>query len=104
LVWSLLDKIKVVANPEIDSLFPKIKRAIVSIKTSKGTFQKQEDFAKGQPERPLNDKEVISKFRANSEKEISHERLEKIIKATLEFEKIDNIQDYMKLLIKDKNT
>ena len=104
LVWSLLDKIKVVANPEIDSLFPKIKRAIVSIKTSKGTFRKQEDFAKGQPERPLNDKEVISKFRANSEKEISHERLEKIIKATLEFEKIDNIQDYMKLLIKDKNT
>ena len=30
LVWSLLDKIKVVANPEIDALFPKVKRAILS--------------------------------------------------------------------------
>jgi len=102
LVWSLLDKIKVLANPEIDSLFPKIKRAIVSIKTPKGTFKKQEDFAKGQPERPLSDEDVISKFKANSEKEISSTRMEKIIKATQELEKIDNIEDYMSLLIRDK--
>jgi len=47
LVWSLLDKIKVVANPEIDALFPKIKRAIVTIKTSKGEYKKQEDNQSG---------------------------------------------------------
>jgi len=102
LVWSLLDKIKVIANPEIDNLFPKIKRAIVTITTSKGTFKKQEDFAKGQPERPLSDKEVISKFKANTEKNISFTRAEKIIRATQELEKINNIEDYMSLLIKDK--
>jgi 2-methylcitrate dehydratase len=102
LVWSLLDKIKVISNPEIDSLFPKIKRAIVSIKTPKGTFKKQEDFAKGQPERPLSDEDVISKFKANSEKEISFAKMKEIIKATQELEKIDNIEDYMTLLIRDK--
>ncbi|MEA2021038.1 MAG: MmgE/PrpD family protein [Candidatus Caldatribacteriota bacterium] len=102
LVWSLLDKIKVVANPEIDSLFPKIKRAIVSIKTPKGTFKKQEDFAKGQPERPLSDEEVIFKFKANAEKEISSARMEEIIKATQELEKIGNIEDYMSLLEKNR--
>jgi len=102
LVWSLLDKIKVISNPEIDRLFPKIKRAIVSIKTPKGTFKKQEDFAKGQPERPLSDEDVISKFKANSEKEISSARMKEIIKATQELEKIDNIEDYMSLLIRDK--
>ena len=102
LVWSLLDKIKVISNPEIDSLFPKIKRAIVSIKTPKGTFKKQEDFAKGQPERPLSDEDVISKFKANSEKEISSAKMKEIIKATQELEKIDNIEDYMKLLVCDK--
>jgi len=102
LVWSLLDKIKVVANPEIDALFPKVKRAIVTIKTSNGEFKKQEDFAKGQPERPLSEKELISKFKANSEKKISSSRMEDIIKATKELENIDEIGEYMKLLASDK--
>jgi 2-methylcitrate dehydratase len=102
LVWSLLDKIKVVANPEIDALFPKIKRAIVSIKTPHGIYKKQEDFAKGQPARPLSDEEIISKFKANSEKKISSSRMEDIIKATKELENIDEIGEYMKLLVNDK--
>lgn len=102
LVWSLLDKIKVIANLEIDSLFPKIKRAIVSIKTPKGTFKKQEDFAKGQPERPLSDEEIISKFKANAEKEISSSRMNEIIKATQELENIDEIGKYMELLVSNK--
>jgi 2-methylcitrate dehydratase len=102
LVWSLLDKVKVVANPEIDNLFPKIKRAIVTIKTSKGEYKKQEDFAKGQPERPLSEEELLSKFKANSEKNISPSRMEDIIKATKELENIDEIGEYMKLLVSDK--
>jgi len=102
LVWSLLDKIEVVANPEIDNLFPKIKRAIVTIKTSKGEYKKQEDFAKGQPERPLSEGELISKFKANSEKKMSPSRMEDIIKATQELENIDEIGEYMKLLVSDK--
>ena len=101
-VWSLLDKIKVVANPEIDNLFSKVKRAIVSIETPKGTFKKQEDFAKGQPERPLSDKEVISKFKANSEKKMSLSGMEDIIKATQELENIHEAGEYMKLLASDK--
>jgi len=102
LVWSLLDKIKVVANPEIDALFPKVKRAIVTIKTSKGEYKKQENFAKGQPERPLSEEELISKFKANSEKKMSPSRMEDIIKATKELENIDEIGEYMNLLASDK--
>lgn len=102
LVWSLLDKIKVVANPEIDALFPKVKRAIVTIKTFQGEYKKQEDFAKGQPERPLSEEELISKFKANSEKKISPSRMEEIIKATQKLENIDEIGKYMKLLVSDK--
>ncbi|MBA7551267.1 hypothetical protein ES705_43806 [subsurface metagenome] len=102
LVWSLLDKIKVVANPEIDALFPKVKRAIVTIKTSQGEYKKQEDFAKGQPERPLSEEEIISKFKANSEKKISFSRMETIIKATQELENINEIGKYMELLVRNK--
>ncbi len=101
-VWSLLDKIKVEANPEIDTLFPKVKRAIVTIKTSKEEFKKQEDFAKGQPERPFRKKELISKFKANSKKKISSSRMDDIIKATQELENIDEIGKYMELLVSDK--
>jgi len=101
-VWSLLEKIKVVANPEIDNLFPKVKRAIITIKTSKGEYKKQEDFAKGQPERPLSEEELISKFKANSEKKISPSRMEDIIKATKELENVDEIGEYMKLLVSNK--
>jgi len=102
LVWSLLDKIKVVANPEIDALFPKVKRAIVTIKTSKGEYKKQENFAKGQPERPLSKEELISKFKANSEKKISPSGMEDIVKATQELENVDEVGEYMKLLASDK--
>jgi 2-methylcitrate dehydratase len=102
LVWSLLDKIKVVANSEIDALFPKVKRAIVTIKTSQGEYKKQEDFAKGQPERPLSEEELISKFKANSEKKISSSRMEDIIKATKGLENIDETGEYMELLASDK--
>jgi len=98
----LLDKIKVIANPEIDALFPKVKRAIVTIKTPQGEFKKQEDFAKGQPERPLSEEELVSKFKANSEKKISPSGMEDIIKATQELENIDEIGEYMKLLVSDK--
>ncbi len=102
LVWSLLDKIKVVANPEIDALFPKIKRAIVNIKTPIGEFKEQEDYAKGQPERPLSEKELISKFKANSEKKMSPSGMENIIKATQELENIHETGEYMKLLVSNK--
>lgn len=101
-VWSLLDKIKVVTNPEIDALFPKVKRAIVTIKTSQGVYKKQEDFAKGQPGRPLSEEELISKFKANAEKKISSSRMEDIIKFTKGLENIDEIGEYMKLLVSDK--
>jgi len=102
LVWSMLDKIKVIANPEIDSLFPKIKRAIVSIKTSRGTFRKQEDFAKGQPERTLSNEEIISKFKANSEEIISSSRIEEIIETTLKLDTVNEIGKYLELLVGDK--
>jgi len=101
-VCSLLDKIKVVANTEIDAFFPKVKRAIVTIKTSKEEYKKREDFAKGQPERPLSEEELISKFKANAEKKVSSSKMEDIIKATQELENIHEAGEYMKLLASDK--
>jgi len=102
-VWELLKKIKVVADPEIDALFPKVKRAIVTITTTDGTaYTKQEDHAKGRAERPLTDEELIDKFRANANLAMSKERMDRIVETTLAFEEFTGVGEYMQLLIRDR--
>jgi len=102
-VWELLPRIKVVADPEIDALFPKVKRAIVTVTTKDGgSFTKQEDFAKGRAERPLTDEELIGKFRANAQGAVTDNRLDEIARGTLNLEGVSDIRNYMKLLIRDR--
>jgi 2-methylcitrate dehydratase len=97
----LIPKIKVVANPEIDAIFPNVKRAIVTITTRDGrTFKKQEDFAKGQPERPLSEQELIAKFHANTRASLSKRQREELIHATLTIDQYSTVRKYVPLLIR----
>jgi 2-methylcitrate dehydratase len=98
-IWDLLSKIKVVANPEIDALFPRVKRARVSITTLGGkTHTAQVDHAKGSPQDPMSDEEVVAKFRANAEGVIPSQRQDEVIAATWQFEDLADIGEYMGLL------
>ncbi len=100
-IWDLLGKIKVVADPEIDALFPKVKRARVTITTSAGQkHTAQTDFAKGSPEDPLTDEEVVAKFRANAADVLSPARQDQAIEATWRFEDVPHIGEYMELFNK----
>jgi 2-methylcitrate dehydratase len=102
-VWELLPKIKVVADPQIDGLFPKVKRAIVTITTADGsTFTRQEDHAKGRAERPLSDAELIDKFNANAAGTVNEQQAAQIVEATLDLERFGDIGEYMKLLVRDR--
>jgi len=99
-VWDLLPKIKVVADEEIDRLFPGVKRAIVTIKTARGrSFTKIEDHAKGRAERPLTDAELIEKFVANA-KTFDEKRRGLIVEETMQLERVEDVGSYMKLLIR----
>jgi 2-methylcitrate dehydratase len=99
-IWALLPKIKVVADPEIDRLFPKIKRARVTITTTAGaSHTAQTDVAKGDPADPLTDDEIVAKFRANAEGVVSERRMDQIVEATWNFDTLASIGDYMRLLI-----
>jgi 2-methylcitrate dehydratase len=101
-IWELLSKIKVFADPEIDRLFPKIKRARVKITTKDGyTHQAQTDVAKGSPEDPLSDDEIVAKFRANAHDVVSDQRMDEIIETTWKLESVSNLSDYMTLLVAD---
>jgi len=101
-IWDLLGKIKVIADPEIDGLFPKTKRARVTITTLSGsTHTAQVDHAKGSPQNPMSDNEIIAKFRANAQGVVGVQRQDEIIAATWAFDKIDYLGDYMRLLISE---
>ncbi len=102
-VWELLPKIKVVADPEIDALFPKVKRAIVSITTADGvTYSKQEDHAKGRAERPLSDAELVDKFTANAQHALHEDHLKQVVEETLNVERAASIAHYMAQLTRDR--
>ncbi|MBL7161938.1 MAG: MmgE/PrpD family protein [Anaerolineales bacterium] len=99
-IWDLLSKIKVIADPEIDALFPRVKRARVSITTLGGsTHTVQVDHAKGSPQNPMSDEEIIAKFRANAEGVVSQKRQDEIIEATWGFENVEDLGEYMRLLV-----
>jgi len=102
-IWDTLPKIKVVADPEIDALFPGVKRAIVRITTTDGAVhEEQVDHAKGSPENPMTDEDVIAKFRANAAAVLTPERQTQVIEATWDLEDHTDIGDYMRLLISDR--
>jgi len=98
-IWDLLGKIKVVADPEIDAMFPGVKRARVSITTNSGeTHTAQVDHAKGSPQNPMNDDEIVSKFRANAGDILSKEQQDQVIDLTWRFDELKDIGEYMSLL------
>jgi 2-methylcitrate dehydratase len=97
-VLELLPRIRVVPNPEIDAIFPNVKRAIVTIKTKDGRIcKKKEDFAKGQPERPLSEQELFAKFHANAHAALNKSKREKLIHTTLSIDQLDSVREYLPL-------
>jgi 2-methylcitrate dehydratase len=98
-VREMLTRIKVVADPEIDALFPEVKRARVTVLTKAGEQHTvQVDAAKGSPEDPMTDAELKAKFRSNALGLMGSDRTEAIIEATYAFERFQTLGDYMRLL------
>jgi len=101
-VRGFLSKIKVVADPGIDALFPKIKRAIVTVTTCDGrSFTRQEDYAKGSPERPLSDEDVVDKFRSNAAHALSSKAMDRVVDATFGLERFAATGDYVQCLVRE---
>jgi len=101
-IRELLPKIKVVADPEINELFPTIKRARVTIATSDGrSYSAQTDIAKGDPADPMSDDDILAKFRANAHGVLSSERMDEVIEATWQLDRLASLREYMALFTSD---
>jgi 2-methylcitrate dehydratase len=94
-----LKKVVVVADPEIEKVFPALQRVIVKITATDGrTFEKQVDFPKGDPRNPLTDREIEAKFDALAEPVLSAAARQRVKDAVWAAEKLASITELMDLL------
>jgi 2-methylcitrate dehydratase len=97
-----LRKVEVVADPEIEKVFPALQRVIVNIDTTDGRkLTKQLDYPKGDPRNPLNDQEVEEKFSALAEGVLSPGAQERLKEAIWSLERVGSISDLMSLMEAD---
>ena len=97
-----LKKVEVVADPEIEKVFPALQRVIVNLTTTDGkTFTKQLDYPKGDPRNPLSDAEVEEKFAALAEGVLSDAAQKKLKNAIWNLEKAGSVSKLMGLMKAD---
>src|SRR5580765_7644495 len=97
-----LKKVEVVADPEIEKVFPALQRVIVHIDTTDGrSFTKQLDYPKGDPRNPLTDQEIEEKFSALADGVLSVKAQAKLKDAIWNLDKVDSITKLMGLMKAD---
>ena len=97
-----LKKIEVIADQEIEGVFPALQRVIVQIQIKDGrSFQKQLDFPKGDPRNPLTDQEIEEKFDALAEGVLSRPAQKRLKDAVWSLERVGSVSDLMALMEAD---
>jgi 2-methylcitrate dehydratase len=97
-----LRKVEVVADPEIEKLFPALQRTIVTIHTSDGRqLTRQLDFPKGDPRNPLSDREVGQKFEALAGPILSPAARRRVVDAVWRLDKFPSARAFLELLKAD---
>ena len=97
-----LKKVEVVADPEIEKVFPALQRVIVHINTTDGRcFSKQLDYPKGDPRNPLTDQEVEEKFAALAEGVLSKTAQRRVKEAVWNLERVGSVNELMALMEED---
>src|SRR6266550_2012466 len=87
-----LKKVEVVADPEIEKVFPALQRVVVTItKIDDQTFTEQLDYPKGDPRNPLTDQEIEEKFAALADGVLSTRAQKKLKHAIWNLERIASV-------------
>jgi 2-methylcitrate dehydratase len=99
MIRAQLRKVEVVADPEIEKVFPALQRVVVNITTTDGrTFSKQLDYPKGDPRNPLSDSEIEEKFAALADGVLATAPQKKLIDAVWNLEKLGSVSKLMRLM------
>jgi 2-methylcitrate dehydratase len=98
-----LHKVKVIADPEIEQLFPELQRVHVTIVTSDGReLSHQLDYPKGDPRNPRTDEEISTKFDALAAPVCSPARLQAMKETLNDLEACDKVTDLTDALVADR--
>jgi 2-methylcitrate dehydratase len=97
-----LQKVEVIADPEIEKVFPALQRVIVHIDTRDGrSFNKQLDFPKGDPRNPLTDSDIEEKFAALADRVLTRAAQQRVQDAVWNLEHVDSVAELMTLMEAD---
>ena len=98
-----LPKIKVVADPEIEAVFPALQRTHVTIELNDGTrHHRSLDFPKGNPRNPLTDAEIEQKFAALAEPVLSEAAQARLQRAVWSLESMADVAELGRLCVADR--
>ena len=98
-----LNKVEVVADPEIEAVFPELQRVRVTITTTDGrSFEKQLDYPKGDPRNPLSDAEIEEKFDALAEPVMSTAGRQAVKDCVWKLDELGSVADLTALLVAGK--
>ncbi|MEX1308823.1 MAG: MmgE/PrpD family protein [Candidatus Sulfomarinibacteraceae bacterium] len=91
-----LNKVKVIADPEIEAVFPELQRVKVVIRTTDGReLTEQLDYPKGDPRNPLTDEEIAGKFTALADGIATAEDVQRMRAAINRTEEFDDVRELM---------
>jgi len=91
-----LNKVRVIADPEIEAVFPELQRVRVVIRTTDGReFSEQLDYPKGDPRNPLTDDEIAGKFAALADGIATPDDVERMRTAIGRAEEFDDVRELM---------
>ena len=99
IIRAQLNKVKVVADSEIEKVFPALQRVIVKITTTDGrTFEKQLDYPTGDPRNPVSDKGIEEKFEALAGPVMDAAARRKLIDAIWNMDRASSVSELMGLM------
>ncbi len=100
-VIDLMSKVSNYVDPEAEAAYPKHYIAMVSVRLKNGTERKARvEFPKGDPENKPTTEELHHKFRDLAGLTLSAERVERLLEALVDIEKIENVRSLTALSVK----
>jgi 2-methylcitrate dehydratase len=98
-----LPKIKVIADPAIEAVFPALQRALVTIETTSGSqHSRQLDHPRGNPYNPLNDAQVEEKFAALADPVLSESAQARLVQAIWSLDSLERVHELGELSAADR--
>jgi len=97
----IMDKVKVVANQEFESLFPKFQPSRVTITTNDGkSYSTRVDVPKGDPRDPMTEEEIAVKFNALGSDVIGKDQCKELQKAIMSLDSAQKVDELLELTVR----